>query len=175
MQPPLTPSPCLLPPGLAQHAAGQALVRGVQAAGLCSPVLLSQLVGLGLQVLPALGSSAWGIQKQGVCVEGQGLGAGPCVLCVSEGRLPGRGAHLFWGVRTLLGTVRPMLATYGEGLALSVWGPRVPWGLTSEEFQVVLSTGSGVGSQGLATWAWWEALPGAGSGAGLLQDRKSVV
>ena len=98
LQPPLTPSPCLLPPGLAQHTAGQALVLGAQAAGLCSPGLLSQLAGLGLQVLPALGSSAWGIQKQGVCVEGQGLGAGLCVLCVSEGRLPGGGARLFWGV-----------------------------------------------------------------------------
>ena len=61
-----------------------------------------------------------------------------------------------------------MLATYREGLALSVWGPQAPWGLTSEEFQVVLSTGGGVGSKGLATWAWWEALPRAGSGAGLL-------
>ena len=103
LQPPLTPSPCRLPPGLARHTAGRALVRGVQAAGLCSPVLLSQMTELGLQVLPALGSSACGIQKQGVCVEGQGLGVEPCVLCVSEGRLPGGGAHLFLGVRTLLG------------------------------------------------------------------------
>ena len=61
-----------------------------------------------------------------------------------------------------------MLPTYQEGLALSVWGPRAPWGLTSKEFRVVLSTGGGVGGQGLATWAWWETLPWAGSGGGLL-------
>lgn len=33
---------------------------------------------------------------------------------------------------------------------------------------MVLSTGGGVGIQGLATWAWWEALLPAGSGGDLL-------
>ena len=52
-----------------------------------------------------------------------------------------------------------MLASYREGSALS----------TSKEFRAVLSTGGGVGSQGVAMWAWWEALLRAGSGGGLLR------